>query len=110
MTMCGTEYTVVPRLCRVSFSGPSRPCAAKPASSTEGSNLDAHWIARCDPSAHAVEFSKTAARSHGGASSEDLRWCGRPKPLADRTRQYSAPRGPKKRLRSEAQGPAQPKV
>ncbi len=40
---------------------------------SEGSNLDAHWIARCDPSAHAVEFSKTVARSHGGDSSWNLR-------------------------------------
>src|SRR5882757_6346131 len=35
--------------------------AGKPTTSTEGSNLDAHWMARCHPSAHAVEFSKTAA-------------------------------------------------
>ena len=78
--------------------------AGKPATSTEGSNLDAHWIARCDPSAHAVEFSKTAARSHGGDSSIDLRYSEQPEPLADRTRQYSAPRGPIERAPGRGAG------
>ena len=78
--------------------------AGKPATSTEGSNLDAHWIARCDPSAHAVEFSKTAARSHGGDSSRDLRYSEQPKPIADRTRQYSAPRGPDERAPARGAG------
>src|SRR3954453_18360466 len=34
----------------------------------DGSNLDAHRIARCDPGAHAVEFSKTAAPSREGVA------------------------------------------
>src|SRR4051812_22497440 len=61
---------------------------------TRGSNLDAHLIARCDQGAHAVEFSKTAARSRGGDSSWNLRFNEAPRRLADRTGQYSAPRCP----------------
>src|SRR3954468_4848996 len=37
----------------------------------DGSNLDAHQIDTSDPSAHAVEFSKTAAPSREGDSFAD---------------------------------------
>src|SRR3954468_21334875 len=81
----------------------------------DGSNLDAHQIDTSDPSAHAVEFSKTAAPSRegdsfaDGAPERDPRGAGlmsiapiprtrpRPRRKPNRTRKDSAPTAEGKR-------------
>src|SRR3954447_5866779 len=84
----------------------------------DGSNLDAHQIDTSDPSAHAVEFSKTAAPSReGGSFADDAperdplgaglmsiapipRTRPRPRRKPNRTRKDSAPTGERKRPRA----------
>src|SRR3954462_13643707 len=92
----------------------------------DGSNLDAHQIDTSDPSAHAVEFSKTAAPSREGDSFADgaperdplgaglvsIAPIPRPRPpfgrKPDRTRKNSAPAAEGKRTGAKSRAAAKP--